>query len=202
MSSRSDADEDIELFAMAKKSQSLKNLQSLEIHCMKAIIKQFNFDLAPSLKNLCKQKLSMIPNILFILIILIFLPATCLKNTFLELLLQLAKQEKSIPLNLDQKVQLIKILLNKTVKHFDFEILKIPSFILKEEPFLAWEKSFDDLWTELAEKCPNLLSLREMRPCRFAGFPENKLNSKVFNFTKLNCLRTNSFIDPGLISII
>jgi len=125
-----------------------------------------------------------------------------LKTDFLELLTRLTKEGKSIPLNLNQRVQLIKLLLNDTVKIFDFDVLDSPKTIMADtvETFFYWKNEFDNLWAELAAKCPQLQHLREMRP---NWYPKNEdefnyLNNCVFNFREMRCLETNCFLTSGL----
>jgi hypothetical protein len=89
-----------------------------------------------------------------------------LKSKFLEFLLQQTKQKKNIPLNQDQRVTLVKLLLSPRVKKFDFAVFVNPDYLHseeEEEEFLMWTELFDDFWPELAAKCPNLLHVREMR---------------------------------------
>jgi len=118
--------------------------------------------------------------------------------------MQLKKQEKHIPLSLGQRAELIKSLLNSTVKQFDFSVLENaaePFVDQKSKKLLALnrEKIFNDLWTQLAVKCPNLLKIRDMRPEMVPCTQTNpiKLNKLVFTFSKLLCLETNCIIDPG-----
>jgi len=116
----------------------------------------------------------------------------------LELLLELRKLRKDVPLSLDQQVKLVKALLNDRVQRFDFDVLIIPTPHLRENGiFLKFEEIFDAIWTKLAEKCPNLLEISEMRPDRYHGYSDIELNHKVLNFSKLTCLETNCFITEG-----
>jgi len=129
-----------------------------------------------------------------------------LKTSLLELLAKLHKQEKRIPLSLEQRFELVKALLNSKVKEFDFAILENPNDEnvnkrARKMIALRREKIFNELWTELAEKCPDLLKIREMRPEMVEKTPPKlfKLNKLVFSFSKLLCLETNCIINPGLV---
>jgi len=130
--------------------------------------------------------------------------AAPLKTSLLELLMQLKKQEKHIPLSLGQRAELIKSLLNSTVKQFDFSVLENaaePFVDQKSKKLLALnrEKIFNELWTQLAVKCPNLLKIRDVRPEMMEEMPNKpiKLNDMVFTFSDLLVLETNCTIDSG-----
>jgi len=116
----------------------------------------------------------------------------------LELLLELRKLRKNVPLSLDQQVKLIKALLNDRVQRFDFDVLIIPTSHLRENGiYLRFEEIVDAIWTELAEKCPDLLEISEMRPYIYRGYSDVELNHKAFTFSKLTCLETNCYITEG-----
>jgi len=132
------------------------------------------------------------------------LPAT-LKTEFLELLTRQTKEGKAIPLNIDQRVQLIQLLLNETVKRFDFDVLDCPMDIdqySNEDSiniFFHWKRVYDNLWPELAAKCPRLQHIREMRPRWYPHSDDEMcyLNNNVFNFDDMKCLETNCLITSG-----
>jgi len=120
-----------------------------------------------------------------------------MKTSFLDFILKLSKQGKTIPLSVEQRVILIKLLLHKSLDHFDFNVVIAPQEsheYFDERSFLTWNKVFDDLWIELAAKCPNLLTIRERRP---VGIIDATLNFKVFTFSELLCLDTNCCINAG-----
>jgi len=111
------------------------------------------------------------------------------KSSFLELLLQLTKKRKNVPLSGDQRFELVKILLNKTVKEFDFAIFNCPFDIETKLLKLKWQQIFEGVWNELAAKCPNLLHVTEDAP------ESTCVNVGVFTFSKLLSLETNCFIN-------
>jgi len=125
-----------------------------------------------------------------------------LKTEFLELLTRLTKEGKAIPLNIDQRVQLVQLLLNDTVKSFDFDVLDCTKTFMGEtkETFVSWKSVFESLWSVLAAKCPNLHNVREMIPSFYPSNEDefNYLNNCVFNFRDLRCLETNCFLTSGL----
>jgi len=117
-----------------------------------------------------------------------------------------ANQEKSIPLSFEQRVDLVKPLLNSRIKNFDFNILGHPEysreycneFRSEEDIKLAihWDQVFDDLWTDLSAKCPNLESIRELRYTDF--IKQHRLRQQIFNFKSLICLETSAILDTGI----
>jgi len=99
---------------------------------------------------------------------------------------------------------MVKALLNSTVKQFDFSVLESPdnenvNKKARKMINLRREKIYNELWAELAAKCPNLLKIREMRPEMIDNSPLKpiKLNKLVFSFSKLLCLETNCIVDSG-----
>jgi len=122
---------------------------------------------------------------------------------FLNFLLELSEQRKNIPLSVDQRLNLIKSLLHEEVKTFNFELMGCPSLIDRESLHLLtkWQIVYDDLWTELAAKCPNLRHVKEKRP-KVYGYREPlnivKLNSQALKLSKLICLETDTVIDSGI----
>jgi len=132
----------------------------------------------------------------------LILSASPVKTGFLEFLLQLGKNNKSVPLTLDKRVQLVKLLLNSRLAKFNFLVLGSDVFYFEgDEPnaietYLMWEAAFNEIWTALAEKCPDLSELTEFRP-EFSGLFEN-INKEVFSFAKLKSLETGRFITPGI----
>jgi len=131
-----------------------------------------------------------------------------LKTEFLDLLTQLSKEGRKIPLSTEQRVQLISFLLNQTVTEFDFKALHhfdVSNFDDDlNEGSLYWNGAFESVWTMLAAACPHLKKVTEWRPV-LTEFSEwdmmsyyNKLSSKVFQFSKLVFLETNCFIYSGL----
>jgi len=130
---------------------------------------------------------------------LLFVDHDSLKTALFEFLLQLTKQGKEIPLgDWEGRMQLVKLLLNKELRYFDFGVLKCPVETDNWELYQTFLAKFDEIWDVLAAKCPKLLKIREMRPIdmSYEHFPA--LNPKVYTFQKLLCLETNSTIDPGL----
>jgi len=138
-----------------------------------------------------------------------------LKTEFLELLTQLTKEGKTIHLYTYQRVQLIQLLLNDTVKYFDFDVLDCTKEAMLDvynypkkrnmditKIFEFWRRFFDFIWTELGSKCPKLQQIREMGPnwdparMNYSLCP--RLNSNVFNFTNMISLETNSYLFSGL----
>jgi len=117
--------------------------------------------------------------------------------------MQMNELKKNIPLNLDQKLQLVHVLLNSTVKKFDFGVLGLAresmkqQYELSKDTIVKWNKIFDDLWKELAAKCPNLLQVTEIRP---HPLRTRSLNNSVFTFSKLISLETSCTINSGLCS--
>jgi len=112
----------------------------------------------------------------------------------------MAKQSK-VPLRIDLRVKLVKALLNSKMTCFDFAVLGSPELINKEEYddfYVMWQNIFDDFWTELAAKCPGLLEVREFRPRDESNMETAlELDRKVYSFSKLSSLETNSFINAG-----
>jgi len=104
-------------------------------------------------------------------------------------------------LSRDERLALIKLLLNPEVKKFNFEVLDAPIVYLDSSDstnLLMWGEYFDVVWTELAAKCPNLTFVREMRPNDYWYICDNTiLSTKVFTFSQLTCLETNCTINAG-----
>jgi len=116
--------------------------------------------------------------------------------------MQLDKQEKHLS-NLmcgRGRLKLVKMLLNKELRYFDFEVLKCYTGVQRcdWELYLMFLSEFNEIWDELAAKCPKLLKIREMRPIDFSGNHFPALNPKVYTFKRLLCLETNSIVDSGL----
>jgi len=122
-----------------------------------------------------------------------------MKTAILELLLQLTKQRKNIPLTLDQKVKLVQVLLHDRVKHFDFAVFGLtdPTSTryrnISNALVFKYQEIYNEIWSELADKCHNLLEIRSI----FPGSVAIELNHKAFDFPKLTCLETNCFITEG-----
>jgi len=116
------------------------------------------------------------------------------KNSFLELLTLLNDQGKIIPLRVEQRIKLVKMLLHQTLEKFDSSLLICPG----EEGAVQWEVIYSRLWSDLAATCPDLLHLRERRfslPSERRN--KSRLDTKVFTFTKLITLDTDCFLDSG-----
>jgi len=116
------------------------------------------------------------------------------KTSFLELLTQLQSQGKIIPLRVEERVKLINILLHETLKRFDFSVLICRDEEFKEgsrESVSKWQRIYDQMWTSLAAKCPNLLHIKERRPV-MPNESDNKisLDTNVLAFSKLLSLDT------------
>jgi len=123
------------------------------------------------------------------------------KALFLEFLLQQTKLRKDLPLSQDERLAFVKLLLNPKVTRFDFDVLGSPSELpdpdgLTDDDYL-WDDCFDDMWTELAAKCPDLTFVREMRPRSIWSDNDTPLNAKVFTFSQLTCLETSCTITTG-----
>jgi len=124
------------------------------------------------------------------------------KTSFLDLLTQLKKQGKKTHFWwVEQRVKLIKSLLHKSLKRFDFSIL----FTQDDEHCGGsteefwknkWRLIFDQMWTDLAAKCPNLQQIKERRPVH-QGCEQIRLDLRVFTFTKLLYLDTDCYADSS-----
>jgi len=106
-------------------------------------------------------------------------------------------------LSQEERLALVKLLLNPRVKKFEFEVLGGPAEYcdiddLSADDFWIWDVYFDDIWTELAAKCPNLLSVREMRPLSFWVHDVAPLSTEVFTFSQLTRLETSCTINSGM----
>jgi len=119
------------------------------------------------------------------------------KTSFLELLWQLSRQNKTIPLTLEQRFCLVKSLLHLRLKEFDFDAvgfseLSLPGGYIRNKNEVL--QMIRELWSELAEKCPNLLKIIERRTF---VVDDNSINHKLFTFSKLVCLETGFIFDRG-----
>jgi len=116
------------------------------------------------------------------------------KSSFLKYLLLISKQGKNVPLSLEERVALIKALLNTKIKDFDFDVLDSPKRLNFSPQTFIWDKIFDDLWVHLSAQCPNLETIREMRP---GPLTLSSLNELISTFKNLVRLETNCSIDTG-----
>jgi len=119
-----------------------------------------------------------------------------LKTHFLEFLLQMTKHEKKLPLNFKQRAKLVKALLHDDVRKFDFATLGNQNYF----EYFRSVNIFDDLWTHLAENCPNLIEIRErlsyFEP-QFGKSTPPKLNKKIAAFPNLLSLETDCYLTTG-----
>jgi len=126
-----------------------------------------------------------------------------MKTTFLDLLTQLNNEGKIIPLSTEQRLKLIEMLLHKKLKQFDFSLVIGQDFefleFSKEREFSAkWEVVYARMWTSLADKCPGLLHIKELRPVHpLSPSRRTKLDEKIFKFSNLLSLDTNCYVDSG-----
>jgi len=124
-----------------------------------------------------------------------------MRTSFLELLTHLNDQGKIIPLHVEQRVKLIEILLNKTLKKFNFSLLICDDdkFNKGSKEFLSmWRSIYAQMWTSLAAKCPNLVHIKERRPDELnEKNTKSRLDTNVFSFSKLLTLDTDCYFDSG-----
>jgi len=128
--------------------------------------------------------------------------APLVKSAFLEYLLQLTKQKTAVPLSLQDRWEVVKLLLNERMKKFDFLVLhhteRVTAAELADNLYRTmWTNIYDNLWTELTARCPNLEYVRDVRP---GGVHEKRavqLHPEVLKLDKLTCLETNCYITSG-----
>jgi len=117
----------------------------------------------------------------------------------MEYLTLVSTQGKILPLSVEQRVSLVKSLLNSELKKFDFEVTGIDQWLYaKVDPVLDadvqyWDDIYDDLWVLLSAQCPNLDYIQEIKLKE-----DSRLTSLISNFKSLTCLETTSIIDTGM----
>jgi len=129
------------------------------------------------------------------------IPAPSLKTLLLDYILELTKQGKNVPLSIQQRYDLMNILLHSDVKKFDFDVMGVNAKDIKcNGPNIHFsERVFDCTWTLLVAKCPNMEEIREMRlRCTAESTITNvEVEKRIHAFSKLTCLETNCFLPSG-----
>lgn len=130
-----------------------------------------------------------------------------MKDEFLKKILLWSEQGKTIPLSTPVRVKMVKALLHKNTKTFDFATLGSPFKTRNLSLVKEWDAIYDDMWSHLSESSPNLIMIKETRPIQ-ESTSENEnviywLHQSVFNplsckFAKLLCLETNCHIKSGM----
>jgi hypothetical protein len=103
---------------------------------------------------------------------------------------------------------MIKALLHKNTKTFDFAMLGSPFRSNSLAVVKEWDAIYDDMWSHLSESSPNLIMIREIRPVQgWSGdFTRSELHQSDFNplsckFSKLLSLDTNCHIKSGILFV-
>jgi len=122
------------------------------------------------------------------------------KSSFLDYLTLISKQGKILPLSVEQRMRLVKSLINNRLKAFDFDVLGPPTDFDPEDEeskdlVYEWDEIFDDVWAHLSAECPNLEVVREMRP-QLEFF--SAVTKHIINFKNLTSFETSCIIETGM----
>jgi hypothetical protein len=136
---------------------------------------------------------------------LYFITGPSAKLSFLDFLLINSKNNKILPMDLNDKVNLISSLLNSRVVEFDFLTLgSLVEYNLHKITKNVWETACKYIWSVLAKNCPDLQMLKEAIPAQEEYIDEYfkttvgpHLNGNITHFPKLICLETYCSIDSG-----